>query len=227
MAKTKLTLSAEEEAFVLALRNLVGSVSDAEPVESEDEEEVEDDEDEEELEAPERDEVESLGIKDLRELAAKYGIDEKKKADILAAFEDLYDEDDEEDEDEEADEEEDEDEEEEGYDRDSLEDLDLKELRKIAKSEGHDASDYKGMDQDAIIDLILGEEDEDEDEEDEGDDEDEEAEELDEDDLIEMSHKDLLALCKELDIKVPAALKKDTKANHKKLVAHVLDDAEE
>lgn len=195
------------------------------------EEVEEDDEDEEELEAPDRETVESLGIKELRELAAEYGIDEKKKADILAAFEDLYsedeeedeDEDDEEDEEEEA-EDEDEDEEESEWDRDSLSELDLKELRKVAKDEGHASSEYKGMDQDDLIDLILGDEDEEEDEDEEDEDE---AEELDEDDLMQMSHKDLISLCKELEIKVPAALKKDTKANHKKLVAHVLDDAEE
>jgi hypothetical protein len=190
--------------------------------EDDDAEEVEDDE-EEELEAPDRETVESLGIKDLRELAEQYGIEEKKKADILTAFEDLYDEeDDEEDEDDEDDDEEGEEE----YDRDELADLSLADLRKIAKEEGHKPSEYKGMDQDAIIDLIMGEEDEDEDEE-EDEDEDDEAEELDEDDLKNMSHKELTSLAKELGVKVPAALKKDTKPNHKKLVALIMSDAED
>ena len=50
---------------------------------------------------------------------------------------------------------------------------------------------------------------------------------MDDDALAAMTHKELIGLAKELDVKVPIAVKKDTKANHKKLVNLILDDAEE
>lgn len=232
MAKTAKTinLSAEEEAFILAFRSLVGTApAVAEVVDEDDEdvEEVEDDE-EEEVEPLDREETAALGIKDLRTLAKEYLGDDAptKKADILEALEDYYsDEEEDEDEDDEDVEEADEDEEDEGeYDRDDLADLDLKELRVIAKEEGHKPAEWKGMDSDAIIDLIMGEV---EDDEEEDEDEDSDEEELDEDDLKAMSHKELVTLAKELDLKVPVAVKKDTKANHKKLVNLILDSGDE
>lgn len=196
----------------------------------EDVEDVEEEEDED-LPAPTRGEVESLGIKELRELASKHGIESKKKADILEAFEDLYeeDDDDEDEEPEDVDEDKDDEDEDGDYDRDDLEELTLKRLREIAKEEGHTASDYKGMDKDALVDLILGEDDEDEDEddEDEDDDDDDDVEELDEDDLKQMTHKELMGLAKELDVKVPKAVQKSSAANKKKLVDLILESGED
>jgi hypothetical protein len=216
-AKSAFVVSAEEEAFLVALRNLLGSADVAEDADD-DEDEAEDEDDDEELEPPVREEIEALGIKDLRAAAASYGIDKKTKADILAAFEDLYEED-------EDDEDEDEDE-----DEVDLEEMSLKELREYAKSEEggeHTAKEIKGLDKDALIELINGDDDEDEDEEEEDEDDEDEEEVLDEEALNAMSHKELLALAKELTVKVPAALKKDTKANRKKLVEKILDSGEE
>lgn len=253
MAKTaktaKSTVTAEQvaSAFAEAIRlsNLYnGASSDAPVAEVEaDEDEVEDEDDEEveevELTQEMIDTAAGEGIKSLRTLAQEVlGEDAPtKKAEILEALAELVEEDEEEDEDDEDeveeveeddeadedDEDEDDEDEEEGYDRDELEELDLKALRKIAKEEGHSAADYKGMDQDALIDLILGEEEA----EDEDEDEDEEVEELDEDALNEMSQKELLGLAKELGVKVPKAQQKQSKSNHKKIVALILDSGEE
>lgn len=222
-AKSTFTVSAEEEAFLVALRNLIGAggAGDVEEEEEDEDEDDEEDEDEgEELEAPVREEIESLKIKDLRERAAQYGIEETKKADILAAFEDLYEEEEEDDEDED-------DEDEEGFDRDELEEMDLKDLRKLAKENGMSAADAKKADQDDLVDFLMGETEEDDEDEDDEDEDDEEEEVLDEDALKAMTQKDLLALAKELDIKVPAALKKSSAANKKKLVNLILDSGEE
>lgn len=144
--------------------------------------------------------------------------------------EDEEDDEDEDDEDDEEDEDEDE-----GLDRDDLEEMDLKELRKVYRENGGAAADYKGLDQDALIDLILGEdeeEDEDDEDEDEDDEDDEDVEELDEDALKAMTNKDLLALAVELEIKVPAALKKTSpasvaKKNKPKLVDLILDSGDD
>lgn len=229
-AKKSLVLTAEEEALVVAFRNLIGAgaTESDEPDEVDEDEVDEDDEEEVEVEPLDREEVESLGIKELRALAKEYGIEDTKKADILAAFEEFYDEsdedEDEEDEDDEVEEVDEDDDEDGEWDRESLEELDLKDLRKVAKEEGHTVP--RGADQDALIDLILGEDSEDEDE-DEDDEDDEEVEELDEDALKAMSHKELIGLAKELDVKVPTALKKSTTANKKKLVDLILDEGDD
>jgi hypothetical protein len=214
------------ERFVAALSN--GVAAPAEPVEDDDVEEDDDEDEDAELDAPVREEVESLGIKELRALAAEYGIEATKKADILAEFEDLYESDEEDDEDEDDDEDEADEDESDEWTREELEELDLKELRKIAKEAGASASDVKSLDQDDLIDLIMGEEaDEDDEEDDDESDEDEDVEELDEDALKAMTQKELLALAKELEVKVPAALKKTSKANQKKLVDLILDSGED
>lgn len=208
--------------------SIAATAADAEDVDDDDEEDGE-------VEPLDRETVEALAIKDLRTLAKEYGVDATKKADILEALEEFYEDDDEDEDDDEADEDdeddEDDDDDEEGeeLDRDDLEEMSLKELRVLAKENGHTAADYKGMDQDAIIDLIMGEDDEDEDgdEDDDEDEDDEDVEELDEDALNDMTQKDLLALAKEIEVKVPAALKKNSKANHKKLVALILDSGDE
>ena len=79
--------------------------------------------------------------------------------------EDAEDEGTEDEEDEEDEDEEDEDEEDEGYTREELEDMSLRKLRSVAKDEGFSTADLKGKDEDGIIAMILGEdEDEEEDE---------------------------------------------------------------
>lgn len=211
------------EKFMQTLAGKGGKVSSSQI--EDDEPEDDEDEEEAELDALDREETEGLSIKELRSLAKDYlGEDAPtKKADILEALEEFY----EDDEDEEVEEDEDEDDEDEDgeFDRDDLEEKSLKELRAIAKDEGHSSSEYRGMDQDALIDLILGEEDEGEEEDDE--DEDEEVEELDEDALKAMSHKELITLAADLEIKVPKALTKSTKPNQKKLVELILDSGDD
>lgn len=187
-----------------------------------------------------RDEVEALKIVDLRKLAKEHGIDLKKKAEILDAFEEKgffadaddedvefdadedEDEDDEsyEDEDDEDEEDEEEEEEDDGYDRDDLEDKSLAELKKIAKQEGHTQSDIKGLDQSDLIDLILGEEAEEEDE-DEDEDEDDEEVEIDKETLEGMSDAELKEIVKSFSLKVPK------KASRKTIIQTILDAAEE
>lgn len=190
-----------------------------------------------------REEIEGLPIGDLRTLAKDLGLDEQKvKKSILdemeakGLFTDSEDEEDEEefededeadedddedaeDEDEEDDEEEDEDEEDEeseGYDREELEGMSLVELKKLAKEEGHAASVYRKMDQDALIDLLAGDDDEDAED-------DEEEEEIDEDTLKAMDLGQLKKVAAELELKVPVAVAK----NKTKLVNFILENAGE
>ena len=199
--------------------------------------EDEEDEDEGDFEPLDRAEVEEMAIKELRALAKEREIDATKKADILAALEEgghFADDEDEDEDAEEVDEDEDEeDEDEEGgeYDRDDLAEMSLKELRDLAKEEGYSAADVRGKDQDALIDLILGETDEDEEDEDAEDEEDdeEETEELDEDALKAMSLTELRSLAKELEItvRVPKA-QKDGKTKEKKFfIETILNSGED
>jgi hypothetical protein len=235
---SKKTVNEQIAEHFAALAALYGAA----PVESEPEE-VDEDEDEEEIELTREmvDAATGEGIKALRELAESVGIESKKKADILAEFDELLgdeeDEDEDEDDEDEEIEEDDEEEEEEDEDddeadewtREDLEELDLKGLRKVAREDFElAAADYKGMDQDALVDFLLGEGDEEEeDDEDEDEDDEEEVEELDEDSLKAMTQKDLIGLAKELDLKVPTALKKNSAANKKKLVTLILDSGED
>ena len=207
-----------------------------------DDDEDEDDEEEVELTQEMVDEALAAGIKDLRELAASVGIETTKKAEILAEFAELLgDEDDDEDEDEEDEDEEEadeddededeEDDEDEEWDVDALKEMSLKDLRALAKSEEggeHSAADVKGLDQDALIELITGEEADEDEEEDEDEEDEEEEEVLDEDALKAMSHKELLAVAKELELKVPAKVKSPANAKTKKaLVALILDSGDD
>lgn len=110
----------------------------------------------------------------------------------------------EEDEEDEEDEDEEEEEEGEGYDREELEEMNLRELRALAREEGYDRDDVKGLDSDSLIDLLSGEEGEEEDDEEYDEDEEEDDDEvLDEDDLAAMSVKELRALAKEYERTVP------------------------
>lgn len=192
------------------------------------------------VETLDRDEVEAMKIKELRALAESLGLEETKKAEILAALEagghfgetedeDSDEEDDEDADDESEDEDEDSDDEDEdgdeegsGYDRDDLEDMDLKELRKIAKDEGHSKEEWKGLDQDGLIDLILGEDDEDSDDEDDDSDEDEE-EQINEDDLQKMNEAQLKKLAKEIEVKLPKKLPENAKKRKAAIIKLLLE----
>lgn len=95
------------------------------------------------------------------------------------------------------------DEEEDGYTESALNDMSLGEVKAIVKEAGWTAADIKGKSKDDLIaeygeHIGFAEGDEDE----EGDDDDDD-EELDEDALRAMSLKDLKALAKEYDVKVP------------------------
>lgn len=124
------------------------------------------------------------------------------------------DEDEVEDEDEEEDEEDEDSEEgEEAYTREELEGMNLRELKALAKEAGYAAADLKGLDQDAVVDLLLEESEEDEDEEEEEEDEEDESDEDEdaytEEDLQGMSATELRALAKEWEIKIPRGTGKD------------------
>jgi hypothetical protein len=203
-------------AFAEFVDTVMSGVSASAEAEDEDEED-------EDFEPLDREETEALGIKELRALAAERGVDEKKKADIIAALDEGGHFADEEEDDEEGDEDE-----EEGYTQEELEDLDLKQLRAIAKEGGATSADVKGLDQDALIELILGESDEDEEDEDEEGDEEDETEELDEDALNAMSLTELKSLAKELEVKVkvPASAKTD-KAKKKVFVETILNSGDD
>ena len=189
------------------------------------------------LPALDQEETEALSIKELRVLAKKYGVDSIKKAEILDGLSEFFEG---EDDDENADEDDDDDDDEEAgedadseYDRDELEELSLKELRTTAKEAGHAAAEYRGMDQDALVDLILGEladdEDEDDEEADEDEDDDDDAEEeIDEDALNAMTLVELRSLAKEVGVKVKVPVTAKTDLKKKKVyVAAILESADE
>lgn len=180
-----------------------------------------------EVDVLDEDEIRALPIKELRELAIELGLDEQKmKNGILAELEakghfgDAEDADDEDAEDEADEEDEDEEDEEEGYDREELEEMSLAELKKLAKEEKIPAAQIRGADQDALIDLILGE---DEDEADEEDDEDAEEEEIDEDALKEMSLTEVKKVAADLGLKISPRIAK----NKAKIVEFILENAGE
>lgn len=124
-------------------------------------------------------------------------------------------EDDEPDDDEEDDDEDDEGDGDDDYTREDLEGMSLKELKALGKEAGYTAADFKGLDQDAIVDMMLGE-DPDVDDEDEDDDEDGYSEE----ELLAMNLRELKSLAKEWDVKIPT---KDAKSK-KAIVALLLDE---
>lgn len=194
-----------------------------------------------------RDELEEMDIKSLRDLAKRHSLDTIKKAEIIDALasedEGEGEEDDEEYEeveeadDEESDEEEEDDDEGEAYTREELEEMTLRNLRALAKESGFSADDIKGLDQDALIDLMLEEEDEDADEADEDDEdyedddeseeegdeeeEDEDGEELTEDDLNAMNLAELKEVASDIGITVPRGVKKPA------LIDLILESADE
>jgi len=181
------------------------------------------------------DEIRGLAVGELRTLAAELGLNEQKvKSKILeemaskGLFETSEDEDEEpEDEEDEDDTSEDEDgDEEEELTREDLEEMDLKALRDLAKEEGHARGDYIKADKDALIDLLLGE-DEEEDEEEDEDDEDgdeEESEELDEEEIRAMSLAEVKKLAVELGVKVPPTIAKNRKKIADKILAEVAEE---
>ena len=151
------------------------------------------------------------------------------------------------DDDEDDDEDDDSDEEEsDSYSRDDLEEMSLAQLKALAREQGHTT---KGLDSDGLIDLILGEaEDDDEDdrvlatgsasddeddEESEDDDDDSDSDEddesyeeveIDEDELYKMSLAEVKAIAKDMDLKVKAG---STKEDIIQLILDVSDEEEE
>lgn len=189
-----------------------------------------------------RDDIETYSIKELRELAADLvanGIitEKVKKLVILEQMEaaglfreegsadsdedDIEEDDDEdveedEDDDADADESDDDDDDgvtEENFTRAELKKMDLAELQDIAEL---NQFKWKGLDKNEIIDTILGSS---EDEDDDEDEEEEEDLEIDPDELPNMSVSELLDLCKQIGLKVPAA----SRNNQKKIIAIITD----
>ncbi len=200
-------------------------------------------------------EIHGMKIVELRELAVELDLDAQKvKADIIAELDEkgyIVSDDEDEDEDEEADddelEDEDEDEEEdeddendeeedEGYSREDLEEMTLAQLRKVAREEGLTVP--KGADQDTLVDLILGEDEDDEedadDEEadedddtdsDDSDSDDEDEEEITEEEIRKMPLKELQGLAKELELKVTVPRSVTSDAGKKKLYVKAILDS--
>ncbi|GAA2555183.1 hypothetical protein GCM10010423_65480 [Streptomyces levis] len=177
--------------------------------------------------------VKALSLTELRDLAKELELDEQKVKkgilDELAAKgyfadedeDDTSDEDEPEDDEDEDDTEEEDEEDEEELSREDLEDMDLKELRDMAKEEGHPRASYVKADKDALIDLLMGDEDEEDEEEDE--DGDEEETELSEEDIRAMSLAEVKELAKELGVKVPPSIAK----NRKKIADKILEEMAE
>lgn len=194
--------------------------------------------------------VEKYSIKDLRELAERLELDEQKyKTGILKELEakgffredgdadadedgveDDIDEDaeeddvddDEEESDDDDSEDDDDDTEERVYDRDDLKEMTLKELQELAEA---NEVNFKGLGKAELIDTLLADEDEEDDDEPEDEeDEDEDAPvEIDPDELPNMDLDELLELCEQIDVKVPASKKKNKKA----VIQLILDELED
>ena len=175
-----------------------------------------------EVETLDEDDIRALSIKELRELAVELELDATKvKNEILeelaakgyfsAEEEEEGDEEDEDD----SDEEEDDEEGEEEISREDLEGMSLKELRELAKEEGHERAAYIKADKDALVDLLAGDEEEDDEEEGE--------EELSEDDIRAMTLTEVKKLAAELGVKLAPAIAK----NRKKIADKIIDEMAE
>lgn len=96
------------------------------------------------------------------------------------------------------------------YTRADLEDMSRADLRKIALDADYTTADLRGLDSDALVDLLLGEADEDDEADDTEDaDDDDDVIELDEDTLAEMSLAELKTLAKEVGVKVARGVDKE------------------
>lgn len=138
-------------------------------------------------------------------LAEEFGDDSEDDEDDDAddvADDDTADDDDE-DSDDEDDEDDDESDESEGdeYTKDELDAMSLAELKSLAKDAGYTAADLKGLDQDDVVALLIGDDEEDDEDEDESD-------EYTEADLKAMGLPDLKALAKEWGVKIAKDAKK-------------------
>lgn len=114
---------------------------------------------------------------------------------------------DEDDESDEEDEDEDSEDEEEGYDRETLEGMNLRELKVVAKEAGYSTADIKGLDQDGLVDFLLGEDAEEGDDDEDEEEAEDEGDEYTEEELLAMKPAELRALAKEWGIKVPPTAK--------------------
>lgn len=150
-------------------------------------------------------ELRAMKVGDLRKIVVKFGYDkdEVKDADLDTLIETILEEEaeaaDEPDEDGEGDEG-DEDGEDEGegedYTREDLEAMSLRELKALAKD--WEVEFEKGIDQDDLIDLMLGDGEDDDDDAEDGD-----EDEYTEEDLMDMEVADLRELAKEWEIEIP------------------------
>ena len=96
------------------------------------------------------------------------------------------------------------------YTRADLEDMSRADLRKIALDADYTTADLRGLDSDALVDLLLGEADEDDEADDtDNDEDDDDVVELDEDTLAEMSLAELKTLAKEVGVKVARGVDKE------------------
>lgn len=191
-----------------------------------------------------RDDIEKYSLKELRELAtdlAANGVitETKLKTKILAEMEaaglfredgsadadedDIEDdvdedaEEDVEDDDEESADDNDEDETEDVvYDRDDLKAMSLKELQELAEANEYD---WKGLGKAALIDALLADDEEEEESEEEEEDDDDVVG-IDPDELPNMDLDELLDLCKQIELKVPVAKRKNKKA----VIQMILDE---
>lgn len=178
------------------------------PVDEDDEDDEDDDTDDEDDTVLTRESLAGKGLRELKRIgmdaghtaADMKGLTVDSLIDLLAGEED-EDVDDEDVDDEDL---EDEDlEEDEGWTREALEGMGLREVKKHAREAGYSTADLKGLDVDAVVDLLVGEEDEDED------DVDDDEEELTEDDLREMSLAELKKLAKENKVRIKPGTSKD------------------
>lgn len=200
-----------------------------------------------------RDKIDKYSLKELRELAvdlAENGIitETKLKTKILAEMEaaglfreegsadadedDVEDDLDEESEEVEEDDSDDEDSDDDDaedvvYSREDLKAMRLKELQELAEANEYD---WKGLGKDELIDALLADdedgEEESEEADEEEDDDDEEVVGIDPDELPNMGIAELLELCQQIELKVPASKKKNKNAIIQ-LIMDELEDEEE
>lgn len=168
--------------------------------------------------------LQSLTIKELRALGKEHDVASKYKNDIIAALKGQpvngsESSDEEEDEEpEEVDEEE-----EEEYTRSELEEMTLKQVRAVAKEAGIET---KGVDQSDLIDSILGEESEEEEEGEESEEgESEEEVEVTEEELQEMTSKELTQLHEDHGLELPDTKGMNKSGKHDALVKSILANA--
>lgn len=163
-----------------------------------DEDDDEDDVDDDEDSTLTRESLAGKGLRELKRIGMDAGhtAADMKGLTVDSLIDLLVGDEDEDVDDEDVEDEDDEAEEEDGWTREALEGMGLREVKKHAREAGYSTADLKGLDVDAVVDLLVGEEDDDED------DAEEDEEELTEDDLREMSLAELKKLAKENKVRI-------------------------